>query len=295
MRKDLPCSECGVMMYRSRTSAPEGEATCRPCRRARPTYRLDKRLGKGTALTEYDCGACGIRVTRPPTKGQRPKWCADCRRTQARKRINCEWCGVECWTWREGRFCSLLCYSATRSDPICELPATHPVMLLLYPPTPKAEPAPKCRPYVWQVPRECPGCACQFVPLYTPNAICCSPKCQRRMHRLRRRAREAGAIGSWRWSDFMRIAAKFDYCCAYCGVKPDRLDPDHVVPLSRGGHDSPSNLLPTCILCNSDKCDKTLDEWATWRAERGKEPRITNWAFEDKRYHHLTQVLLAAG
>ena len=34
MAKNLPCSECGGMMWRSRTSAPEGVARCLPCRRA---------------------------------------------------------------------------------------------------------------------------------------------------------------------------------------------------------------------------------------------------------------------
>lgn len=242
----------------------------------------------------YDCAACGTRVSRPPTKGQRPKWCPDCRAKGAKYQIECGWCGVTCWTWRKGKFCSQSCWIAS-THPVDPLPRTHPVMVLILGPLPAKKPkGPKAKPYAWQTSRECPACACIFVPLYTPNAICCSPRCTRRMGKRRRRAREAGALGSWRWSDFMRIAAKFDGRCAYCHEKPERLDPDHVVPLSRGGYDSPSNLLPTCADCNSSKCAMTLDEWAAWRAARGLEPRVTNWAPEDKRYTHLTQAILTA-
>ena len=34
MAKNLPCAECGAMMWRTRTSAPEGVARCLSCRRA---------------------------------------------------------------------------------------------------------------------------------------------------------------------------------------------------------------------------------------------------------------------
>lgn len=117
-------------------------------------------------------------------------------------------------------------------------------------------------------------------------------RCSKKLGRQRRRAREHGARGTFTWSEFLRIARKFDYCCAYCGVKPERLDPDHVVPLSRGGSNSPSNLLPTCAACNSEKCAMLLHEWSAWRDERGKPPRATSWTSGDPRYTHLTDALL---
>ena len=43
--RDLPCSNCGDLMWRSDTSLPQGEATCLPCRRAR--------------LIPRDCIGCG--------------------------------------------------------------------------------------------------------------------------------------------------------------------------------------------------------------------------------------------
>jgi 5-methylcytosine-specific restriction endonuclease McrA len=86
----------------------------------------------------------------------------------------------------------------------------------------------------------------------------------------------------------MRIARKFNYCCAYCGTKPERLDPDHVTALSRRGPNVLGNLLPACNQCNGDKRDLTLTEWAADRTRRGLSPRTTSWGDEDSRYWHLT-------
>lgn len=220
----------------------------------------------------------------------------------------CATCGGTWLTPRpDARFCTPKCkgthLSATNRRH-SKLPTDHPVMLLIA--QVKAEAATQQRllrearkastrkaVLAWRTARECPGCACWFTPLHTPNAICCSRRCARRVGRRRRRASEVNALGSWVWSDFMRVAQKFNYCCAYCGIKPDgQLDPDHVVPLSRGGYDSVTNLLPSCRQCNGDKRNLLLDEWAADRIARGKQPRLTHWADEDKRYWHLTQALL---
>jgi hypothetical protein len=116
----------------------------------------------------------------------------------------------------------------------------------------------------------------------------CSESCVVRAKRCRRKGRETGDYGYWTWSDFMRMAARFDYRCAYCGEKPERLDPDHVVPLSKGGPNVLANLLPSCLLCNSDKRDLLLHEWETDRERRHLPTRRTSWAPEDARYWHLT-------
>lgn len=207
---------------------------------------------------------------------------------------------------RESKFCSDACkgkhYSATMRTK-SKLPPDHPVMVLIAEAKVAAKLAAAERrrerdrrrarsALKWRTARECPGCGCWFTPLYTPTAICCSIRCAKRMGRQRRRAREAGAHGTFTWSEFMRIARKFNYCCAYCGVKPERLDPDHVVPLSRGGSNTPSNLLPTCLMCNSSKNAMTLPEWTTWLRERGLPNRRTSWTPGDPRYIHLTDALL---
>lgn len=56
------------------------------------------------------------------------------------------------------------------------------------------------------------------------------------------------------------ILARWGYACAYCGDHAKHLD--HVHPLSRGGKDVESNMVPACATCNLSKGAKTLAEWA---------------------------------
>lgn len=125
------------------------------------------------------------------------------------------------------------------------------------------------------------------------HSLYCSGPCDVRAKRNRRQTREVGGTG-WTWSDFMRIARRFGYACAYCNMVPERLDPDHVVPVSRGGDNSTTNLLPSCLICNSDKRDLLLHEWNADRARRGLGPRCTSWTLNDARFSHLTQERMAA-
>lgn len=60
--------------------------------------------------------------------------------------------------------------------------------------------------------------------------------------------------------------ADFDYCCAYCGCRPQMLTIDHVIPRSQwlAGDpraNDPSNLLPACIDCNQSKGSTSLANW----------------------------------
>ncbi len=47
--------------------------------------------------------------------------------------------------------------------------------------------------------------------------------------------------------------------CVYCGAQFEHLD--HTVPLSRGGHHSVDNIVPSCRSCNDSKADKLPHEW----------------------------------
>lgn len=199
-----------------------------------------------------------------------------------------------------GKYCSDACKGAHYQVKRCTLPSDHPVIVLIADAKRRAlekgwaaQRKPRPPRVEWRTARECPGCACMFSPLLTPRMLTCSKRCAGRVSRRRRRAAEVGAVGSYIWSDFMRVARRFDYRCAYCGDKPAaQLDPDHVVPLSRGGLNSTTNLLPSCCLCNADKRDLLLDEWSRDRERRGLSPRVTSWPSEDKRYWHLTQEVL---
>jgi len=48
--------------------------------------------------------------------------------------------------------------------------------------------------------------------------------------------------------------------CAYCG-NSDRVSIDHVMPLSKGGLDEHSNIVPACKTCNSSKNSKDVESW----------------------------------
>jgi len=52
------------------------------------------------------------------------------------------------------------------------------------------------------------------------------------------------------------------HVCRYCGAKPPQavLVIDHVIPVSLGGSDDPSNLLTSCRDCNAGKGSSAPDE-----------------------------------
>jgi len=55
------------------------------------------------------------------------------------------------------------------------------------------------------------------------------------------------------------IMKRDDYRCQYCGSLKD-LTIDHVIPQSKGGDSSWTNMVTACISCNSKKGNKSLKE-----------------------------------
>ena len=82
------------------------------------------------------------------------------------------------------------------------------------------------------------------------------------------RARRAAAIGSFTGAEWLALVARHGHVCAYCGeAKP--LEPDHRVPLLRGGTNFIENILPACRKCNGRKHTMTEEEFrALLNAER---------------------------
>lgn len=205
--------------------------------------------------------------------------------------VPCECCGQltakEARTKRYvGTFCSLLCRDFTRWGALtCELPATH--WARMFGTTcdwePQASrPAFQCG--------TCDDCETPIVePIGQTPSTYCGEQCAARSARRRRRAREHSAPGTFRFSDVMRQYRRQGHVCAYCKRRPSGLpDPEHVLPLSRGGRNDLSNLVAACRLCNSDKCDMTLTEWADDRARRGLEPVDT--ALDGDAFKHLVRT-----
>lgn len=76
-----------------------------------------------------------------------------------------------------------------------------------------------------------------------------------------RRARLAGAQGSHTLKQWLDRVQFFGWSCRYCGrgLYPTTLTKDHQIPISKGGSEWASNLVPACRSCNSTKGAKTIN------------------------------------
>ena len=75
-----------------------------------------------------------------------------------------------------------------------------------------------------------------------------------RIHEQRRRAQKLKATrNDLTHQQWMTIKAHYGSRCVYCGRKMQRLTMDHIIPLSKGGEHTFSNVVPACALCNSKK------------------------------------------
>lgn len=80
----------------------------------------------------------------------------------------------------------------------------------------------------------------------------------------RRLAKLKAASGTFTGKQLKKVLGKYGRCCVYCAGPYEAID--HVIPLSRGGTNYPSNLRPCCSSCNSSKGSKLLSEWYGWKA-----------------------------
>ena len=60
----------------------------------------------------------------------------------------------------------------------------------------------------------------------------------------------------------LRIYMRDKFRCQYCGEKKaaSELTLDHILPRSRGGDNSPVNIVTACVACNNRKSNRTPDE-----------------------------------
>lgn len=84
-----------------------------------------------------------------------------------------------------------------------------------------------------------------------------------RLKETRRRARKAGVpCEYYTREDVLRAWGPICYLCD--SIIPDDWHLEHVIPLSRGGHDTVGNVRPACPSCNLAKGDKTVEEYVAW-------------------------------
>jgi hypothetical protein len=56
------------------------------------------------------------------------------------------------------------------------------------------------------------------------------------------------------------IYLRDNHTCQYCGKSGSTMTIDHIVPKSRGGRETWSNMVVCCARCNNRKGDRTLEE-----------------------------------
>ena len=236
----------------------------------------------GCDTNVYAKGLCRLdyRRSRPRTPDKRETIACDCCGAdyQRPKRNKARW---------GANYCSYLCRDYTRWGPLSsELPANHWARhygttcdWTWAPPPEKPLPPFRCG--------TCGDCGKAFVErAYSTPSKWCSERCSRRVAARIRKAREHNSPGHYRYTDIMRQYRKQGLVCAYCRKPCDGLpDPEHVIPISRGGRNDMSNLVAACRPCNADKRDLLLTEWAEDRARRGLTTVITDLA--GKQYAHL--------
>lgn len=81
-----------------------------------------------------------------------------------------------------------------------------------------------------------------------------------RAKRIGYSARRANAHGSFSGREWKELVLHYRGRCGYCGVEAS-LQADHRIPLSRGGTNYISNIMPACARCNTRKARSTESEF----------------------------------
>jgi 5-methylcytosine-specific restriction endonuclease McrA len=84
---------------------------------------------------------------------------------------------------------------------------------------------------------------------------------EKRVHNAKRRALIAGSSGNINLAEWENLKRFYDYKCLSCGKQEPEilLTYDHVIPLSKGGSHTISNIQPLCGSCNSRKNNGCTD------------------------------------
>lgn len=99
----------------------------------------------------------------------------------------------------------------------------------------------------------------------------------RRVRASRRRARRVAASRSDLTNDEWFAILEAWARCAYCGADGVALQKDCVLPISRGGRYTVSNVVPACASCNASKCNSEVTTWM--RRHRLEESEfLVRWA-----------------
>lgn len=262
-RPDLPCADCGTLMWRGTTSLPEGQARCRPCRRARPG---DKRIGP-TNKRFAVCSKCGEQMeVKPERNPTGTPTCSRCRRATKAERLseraNCLACGQEFAVWLDrGR--KGLDGPRVTCSPACGRKRNG--MLTKKRPEDRTPAKPRVPKDAWPVyfPR-CADCREPFTSR-VPNAKRCADCRRKHANRRGDRGYHKRAVHygvEYVHINKVSIFERDGWRCYLCRKKvrrawlaghPMNATLDHIVPMSCGGGHVPTNVRTCCWACNIAK------------------------------------------
>lgn len=80
-----------------------------------------------------------------------------------------------------------------------------------------------------------------------------NPEILQQKRARRRAAKQNSPINDLTREQWNEIKGAYGFRCVYCGRKMQRLTMDHIVPLSKGGAHTASNVVPACASCNASK------------------------------------------
>lgn len=247
---DLPCAQCGALMWRSVTSLPQGQATCRACRTPTPLTR--------------PCAECGVQFTN---KNRAVRHCSKQCSGQAKRKqpIPCPICGTMFVPWKTTT-CGRACGKAWRMQKEPDWGRGR---------KPRVYPKPtSCTVHF----PTCLECGVVFCTRSLNASLCSTPCRKKRQVRVtlaryhsdtefrdevlaRAHARRADKLGLGNARVTLSYVGDRDgWRCGLCGrkVNPDGKGPrrpslDHVIPLSRGGDHSLANVQISHYFCNLSK------------------------------------------
>jgi 5-methylcytosine-specific restriction endonuclease McrA len=76
--------------------------------------------------------------------------------------------------------------------------------------------------------------------------------------------------------------------CAYCGGQGAALQKDTMLPISRGGRYTLTNVVPACRSCNASKCNLELTLWM-------RRKKLDEAAFLVRQYTIATELAASPG
>jgi 5-methylcytosine-specific restriction endonuclease McrA len=87
-----------------------------------------------------------------------------------------------------------------------------------------------------------------------------NPQEYKKMKKRERRCREMKADGSFILAEWELLKKQYGYRCPSCKRKQPEieLEPDHIIPLIKGGSNYIENIQPLCRNCNSKKHTKII-------------------------------------